>query len=48
MHLFRVLLVDDEQIILDGLKNLICWQEFGFSEVDAATSIQQALAMTAK
>lgn len=48
MHLFRVLLVDDEQIILDGLKNLICWQEFGFSEVDAATSVQQALAMIAK
>ena len=40
--MFRVLLVDDEKIILDGLKNLICWQEFGFSEVDTATGVLQA------
>ena len=46
--MFRVLLVDDERIILEGLKNLICWQEFGFSEVDTATSVQEALALIAK
>ena len=41
--MFRVLLVDDEQIILDGLSNLISWEEFGFSEIGLATGVPQAL-----
>ena len=46
--MFRVLLVDDEQIILDGLSNLISWEEFGFSEVGLATGVPQALEMMKK
>ena len=46
--MFRVLLVDDEQIILDGLSNLISWEEFGFSEIGLATGVPQALEMMKK
>ncbi|EUJ47871.1 response regulator [Listeria fleischmannii] len=41
--MYRVLLVDDEYMIVNGLKKLISWQEFGFEVVGTAANGQEAL-----
>lgn len=41
--MYNVLIVDDEQGILDGLKKLIPWNEYSIEEVMVATSGEDAL-----
>lgn len=43
--MLRLLLVDDEQPILDGLKQLIDWERTGVSEIRTAANGQEALDM---
>ena len=45
--MYRVMLVDDEYMILEGLKWIIPWQELGFEIVQTARSAQEALAYLA-
>ena len=45
--MYRVMLVDDEYMILEGLKWIIPWQELGFEIVNTARSAQEALAYLA-
>jgi two-component system, response regulator YesN len=42
---YRVLLVDDEPFILEGLKYVVDWEKYGFEIVDEATSGAAALEM---
>lgn len=42
--MYRVMLVDDEQIILSGLKSLINWEELGLDVPDSAAGAEEALA----
>jgi len=42
--MYRVMFVDDEYMILEGLKWIIPWQELGFEIVKTARSAQEALA----
>ena len=42
--MYRVMFVDDEYMILEGLKWIISWQELGFEIVKTARSAQEALA----
>ena len=42
--MYRLLLVDDEPIIREGLKKLITWEEFGIEIVGQAASGTEALA----
>lgn len=46
--MYNVLLVDDEYMILEGLKHLLPWEELGFKIVGSARSGQQALDFLAK
>lgn len=46
--MYKLLLLDDEPIVLKGLKKLICWQEFGFNEVTPAETVQEALSLMQK
>ena len=41
--MYKVLIVDDEPLIREGLSTLINWQEFGFEVVHAAKDGQEAL-----
>ncbi len=43
--MLKLLLVDDEQPILDGLKQLIDWQKIGVSSIKTATNGRDALAV---
>lgn len=43
--MIRVLIVDDEPSILEGVKKLIHWEELGIAEVLLATSGEEALRM---
>lgn len=43
--MYRVLLVDDETLITEGLSILINWKELGFSEIDTASDGEEALAI---
>lgn len=43
--MLKLLLVDDEQPILDGLKQLIDWSEIGVSSIKTATNGRDALAV---
>ena len=40
--MYRVMFVDDEYMILEGLKWIIPWQELGFEIVKTARSAQEA------
>lgn len=40
---YKVLLVDDEAIVCDGLTRFVNWEELGFQVVSAANSVAQAL-----
>lgn len=40
---YKVLLVDDEEIVCDGLTKFVNWQELGYKVVSAANSVAQAL-----
>lgn len=42
--MYRAMLVDDEYMILEGLKQLIPWEELGFTIVKTARSAKEALA----
>ena len=42
--MYRVMFVDDEYMILEGLKWIIPWQKLGFEIVKTARSAQEALA----
>lgn len=42
--MYKVLLVDDEYMILEGLKYILPWQELGFDIVQTAKSAKEALA----
>lgn len=39
----RVILIDDEQTILDGMKQLINWSEHGFQLIGTFSSLLKAL-----
>ena len=41
--MFKIVFVDDEPLILDGLKKIIDWEEFGISVVGTATNIEDAM-----
>lgn len=41
--MYKVMLVDDEEIVCSGLKQFIPWEEYGFEVVHAASSAAQAL-----
>lgn len=43
--MYRILLVDDEEVILTGLKKLVDWEEMGISPPDCASNAAMALAM---
>ncbi len=43
MKKYNLLLVDDEQIVLDGLEYAVDWESFGFELVGKCNSIKQAL-----
>ncbi|WP_407270062.1 helix-turn-helix domain-containing protein [Radiobacillus sp. PE A8.2] len=40
--MFRLLIVDDEAIIANGIKSSVDWKSIGFSEVETAYNIRQA------
>ncbi len=46
--MYRVLLVDDEYMIVNGLKKLISWQEYGYEVVGTAANGEEALAYVRK
>lgn len=46
--MIKLLLVDDEQPILDGLKHLIDWPQIGVSSIQTATNGRDALAVMNK
>ena len=41
--MYKVMLVDDEYMILEGLKQIIPWSELGFEVVKTAKRGQEAL-----
>ncbi|MBB3109547.1 two-component system response regulator YesN [Paenibacillus phyllosphaerae] len=41
--MYKVLLVDDEPMIREGLRSLIDWEEFGYQVVDTAANGREAL-----
>lgn len=41
--MYKVLLVDDEYMILAGLKVLVNWEEFGFEVVHTSRNAKDAL-----
>ena len=43
MSLYKAMFVDDEYMILEGLKMIIPWQELGFEVVHTAKSASEAL-----
>lgn len=43
--MYRALIVDDEEIIRTGIKNLLDWKDFGFEEIHTASSALEALQM---
>lgn len=43
--MLRILLVDDEKWILEGLKRIIQWEEFGFKITDAVQDGQEAISI---
>lgn len=44
MHMYKVLLVDDEHLITIGLQALLDWEDYGFEIVSTAESGEEALA----
>ncbi|MCH0398153.1 DNA-binding response regulator, partial [Enterococcus faecium] len=45
MSVYQVLLVDDEYMILNGLKKIIDWQSLGFQIVATAENAKEGLAV---
>lgn len=45
IQMLRLLIVDDEQPILDGLKHLIDWSEFGIGSIETAKNGRDALSV---
>ena len=41
--MYSVILIDDEPVILEGLKKAIPWNEYGFEDIIAVQSAAQAL-----
>lgn len=41
--MYKILLVDDEEMVLKSLKATVNWQEYGFEIIGSATSAQEAL-----
>lgn len=46
--MYKVMLADDEKLILDGLKNIIDWNEMGLEIVQTARNGEEALALFAE
>lgn len=46
--MYHVLIVDDEETIVNGMKKIIQWEEMGFSRVDSATSAAEAFELYQK
>src|SRR5699024_5347830 len=44
LHLYKVLLVDDEPLITEGLQALVDWEDYGFEVVQRLENGQEALA----
>ena len=42
---YKVLIVDDEEIVCRGLAKFVKWQEYGFSVEGIAYSVDEALAL---
>lgn len=40
----KLLIVDDEPYIIDGLKKMICWEEFNINRIETATNYVDAVA----
>lgn len=45
LRMYTVLLIDDEPSILEGLKKIIAWEEYGVSQVYTVTTAEQALSI---
>jgi len=43
IHMYKILIVDDEPTIREGLRTLIPWDECGFQVIDTAANGQEAL-----
>ena len=41
--MIHVMLVDDQKMILEGLKNIIDWNKYGFKVVETASSAKDAI-----
>lgn len=42
-YMYRILMIDDEPAVLNGLEKAMPWQEYGFEEIVLATSGEEAL-----
>lgn len=41
--MYRLLIVDDEPLIIDGVKRLIDWNSYGFSRIESALNYHEAV-----
>lgn len=41
--MYQLLIVDDEPIIIDGVKRLIDWKSYGFSRIESALNFHEAV-----
>ena len=42
--MYRLLIVDDEPHIIEGLKRMIDWEKYGIYQIETATSYHDAIA----
>ncbi len=41
--MYQLLIVDDEPMIIDGVKRLIDWKSYGFSRIESALNFHEAV-----